>query len=346
MIVAVTWQYTILELGSATAGYRIARRAAAGYTPPRYQSGVDTLVSTPRQFTPDGNTWHRGAPSPIHYPPAVPYPNGFDYDFCFWSISAHDVVSMNTYASIVESANVTETFIGGAWVITANAYYFRNFDDGSGDEALFVDMFDITASAFVPPDFVDVTPDPTGALTAAGNNGYIDTGAQIAAGVSNRITVAARDQVGIYQFDHWLSVPTLRHAGDSSLPPLIGQPDPHDLVIGHNDDVTAFAFYNEVPLKPPREPWLYNPWWWIETHGGRLPGPTPGPWTSDIAAALALTNTAEMVSPAMRASVLRLAIEQLSHASTAITKAMRAPEGTPTRGGIAKATKARSERKR
>jgi hypothetical protein len=58
----------------------------------------------------------------------------------------------------------------------------------------------------------------------------------------------------------------------------------------------------------------------------------------DIAAVRALTTAAQMVSPALRNSVLKLAIEQLAHASSAIGKGMAAPKAS---GAVAKASKAK-----
>lgn len=324
MIIAVTWQYTILTLGSASTGYRVARRQAAGYVPPVFQSGIDTPSATPSQFSSGGDAWHRNAPPVIHYPVGLPFPNGFDYSLAFWTVSGHDLMSANSsFAQVVESPNANETFGGpSAWALTANAFYVRNFDEGGpGDEALFVDMFDITSGAFIAPDFVDVTPDPTGALTVAGNNGYIDTSTQIAAGANNRITVAARDQVINWKFDHWFSVAACQHAHDPANPPLVGQPGPHDLVVGQSDDLYAFAMYTKLPPSPPpRVPVDYDPWWWFKTHGGLVP-PGPGPqWREQYIAALALADAAGAASPQLRAEILELTLRQISLASTALKK--------------------------
>jgi hypothetical protein len=70
----------------------------------------------------------------------------------------------------------------------------------------------------------------------------------------------------------------------------------------------------------------YNPWWYIETHGGLIdPGPPP-PWLQFAAAALALASTAERVSPQLRASVLEVALQQVALTTAAIKKEIKASQ--------------------
>lgn len=69
---------------------------------------------------------------------------------------------------------------------------------------------------------------------------------------------------------------------------------------------------------------IYNPWWWIETHGGLVPPGPPPPWLQEFVAALTLAGMASRVPPQGRVGVLELALEQISIASAAIKKDIKA----------------------
>jgi hypothetical protein len=76
-----------------------------------------------------------------------------------------------------------------------------------------------------------------------------------------------------------------------------------------------------MPLIPPYP--IYNPWWWIETHGGTGPGPGPSPWARQLAAAMALAFAANKVAPKLQASVLEIALQQMSIATAALKKDLK-----------------------
>jgi hypothetical protein len=81
------------------------------------------------------------------------------------------------------------------------------------------------------------------------------------------------------------------------------------------------------PFRIPRDWYAYDMWWKIKTHGGLLP-PSPwpdpiGPWFAQFAAALSLADAARSVSPRLRASVLQLALQQISIASAALKKEIK-----------------------
>jgi hypothetical protein len=80
---------------------------------------------------------------------------------------------------------------------------------------------------------------------------------------------------------------------------------------------------NSIPIQVVVPPPTFNPWWWIETLGGLVP-PGPTPWMREIAGALSLAATSRAVSPKFRADVLELTLEQLSIASGAIKKEIKA----------------------
>ena len=91
----------------------------------------------------------------------------------------------------------------------------------------------------------------------------------------------------------------------------------------------AIAIYQQPHssvTKFPNQAALYNPWWWIETHGGLVPpGPAPT-WLLEFVAALTLAATAERVSPQLRTSVLEVALRQVSLTAAAIKKELKASQ--------------------
>lgn len=309
MITTVDWQYILLN-GDPTVGYRVKRRKG-GSLPPAVGSGTDTPMSD--------NWVSAPAPPLIHYAP-----DNRDYVFVFWSLVAHDAQSLQSAAQIQPGTVANDSHTGGQWTITAKAYYVWNFGVGGGDNALLIDAFDVQAGDFFPDDFVDVNPDPKGTLTVEANNGYIDTTTEIAQGQPPPlITVTARDFLPAKQFGYWLYWPNISplfYAFDPMSPPTVGTPNAHDIVVHYNDVVVAIALYDEVKqpvIVPPRE-YLYNPWWWIETHGGLVPPGPPDPWLREFGAAVMLAEVANRVSPQLRGRVLEVALEQMSLASATI----------------------------
>lgn len=177
-----------------------------------------------------------------------------------------------------------------------------------------------------------MNPDPKGALTTEANNGYIDTTTEIAQGSPPpAITVTARDLLPAEKFGYWLywpNVSPLFFGPDPNFRPTVGTPNPHDIVVHYNDVVVAIALYNEVKQPPfvlPRYA-IYDPWWYIKTHGGLTPPgpPDPFPWLQEFGAALALADAANAASPRLRAKVLEVVMEQLSIASATIKQQIAA----------------------
>jgi hypothetical protein len=313
MITSVNWQHILLN-GDSTTGYRVKKRT--GGPPPVVNSGIDT---------PGTDNWVSSpAPAKIHY-----NPDGKDYIFAFWSLSAHDMQSSQTSAQIQGGGTTAnDSHSGGQWVISAKAYYIWNFaggggTGGGGDTPLLIDAFDIQLGDFIGDDFVDVTPDQNGTLTADANNGFINTTADIAQGSS--LKVVARDALPAKAFGYWFNISALQLDGDPNNPATIGMPGNHDIVVHHNDRVVAFAFYNEVKqpqFVPPYEA-TYDPWWWIKTMGGRVPPPPRDPWFAQYIAVLTLAQAAEKVSPVLRARVLEVALEQLALTANTIKQEIK-----------------------
>jgi hypothetical protein len=252
---------------------------------------------------------------------------GVEYVRAFWSVTAHDTTSSQSSAQIQTgpTANDSHSGAGSSWAVTAKLYYVTlggGIVPGS-DGFLLIDAFDVQAGDFFGDDFADANPDPDHTLTPAANDGYIDTASQIQEGTA--LTVAARDRLSNRQFGYWWSIDALLVSANESDPPTVGSPDPHDIVVHHNDHVFAYAFYNEVERgwKLPPNYLLYNPWWWIETHGGLVPpGPTD-PFRIQIEAASRILEATNSLSAGVRAGGIELALHQLSVAQKALEQELK-----------------------
>ena len=314
MIASVNWQYVILRW-PAGGVYRVKKRT----------DGPAPVPDTGTDFV-NNDFWSRNAPLDRMY-------NNDRYIFAFWSITAQDMLSPQREAHLEFGRNASSSHPGhagmggGLWIVTAKAYYVRDIGLGGGNHGVFIDAFNIQAGDFIADDFVDVLPDDIArTLTASANNGYIDTTAQIVPGSTIQIT--ARDFLPSNKlFGYWQEVSSLLISSNPALPATVGVPDIHDIVAHNNDIVYAFAFYNEtVPTlrRVPIHYEIYDPWWWIRTHGGLTPPlPDPQPWLSLHAAALALSEAAERVSPKLKSKVLEIVLQQLSLTSAAIKKQIK-----------------------
>jgi hypothetical protein len=244
---------------------------------------------------------------------------GQEYVRAFWSVTAHDAMTGQGTAQIQPgTGTANDSHFGGSWTVSAKLYYiaFGGSGVGDGDGAVLIDGFDIQAGDFFLDDFVDVTPDPGHTLTPAANDGYIDTTAQIQQGTA--LTITARDGIPGKQFGYWWSIDSLLESANSATPATVGSPDSHDIVAHHGDVVVAFAFYNEVQGRrwiPPNY-WLYNPWWWIETHGGLVPPGPPDPFRLQLEAVSRIIEATSSLSGEVRARGIELALHQLSIAET------------------------------
>jgi hypothetical protein len=300
VIIKTYWQWLVLNF-DATTGYRVKRRTVK---PVIFNSGTDTI-----------DPWSQTAKSQIDY-------SGTTYDFAFWSITAQDTTSPQQTAQIQQGLTGNDSHSGGQWIVTANAYYIPHFGNGTtegGDGFVWIDAFDIQLGDFIPDDFVDVKPDPTGTLTVEANNGYIDTKKEITAGDS--ITIAARDMLHNKRFSNWLPLKVLGSA-------TVGTPDVHDIVAYNNDLVVAFSFYNEVPPGPPLYFVDWNRWAYILTGFGTQPpiGPVD-PFAREAAAALSLQVAAKTVAPQLQKRVLEISLEQLQLAVGTLQKQLNLLEG-------------------
>src|SRR6476660_2531332 len=132
MITNVTWQYILLT--SDVTGFRVKRRT--GGPPPLVGTGIDTPMSD--------NWVSAPAPAQIHY-----VPENRDYMFAFWSLTAYDAQSLQPAAQIQTGNTANDSHSGGAWTISAKAYYVWKFGQGGGPNALLIDAFDVQAGDFI-----------------------------------------------------------------------------------------------------------------------------------------------------------------------------------------------------
>lgn len=304
MILKINFQCFLLNFSSAT-GYRVKRRTTGPLVP--FDWGTVTV---------NADSW------PLQAPPA---PSG--YQFAFWSNTDQDTLSTQQTADIhgPTQPNWLPYHLGGAWNVSANAYYIPQFGGGvvGSDKFVWIDAFDIQLGDFIPDNFVDVTPDPTGTLTVEGNNGYIDTTTEITAGDS--ITITARDKLPGKQFGYWLQL--YLSSSNTLIPATVGHPDIHDVVAHKNDLVVAFSFYNEVPAQPRLN---INVWDELVVLALRLkqiqPEP-PGPqWAREVDSALTLGAASQSVAPKLRNKVLGIALEQLQLGAETLGKQLNLGE--------------------
>ena len=307
MIATVSWQYIILNGDNAT-GYRVKKRTG-GALPPVYNMGTDFVGS---------DSWNKTAEHVLQY-------GDRNYVFAFWSVTGHDMLSPQTEAHIglnryVDSSHPLLPQYGGAWDITAKAYYVWEFGIGGGDNALLIDAFDVQAGDFIADDFVDATPNE---FTKDANEGYIDTTLQIIEG--NAIQVRARNILPTNKsFGYWHEIASVGYSNNPATPVEVGTPTSQDIVVHYNDIVVAFAFYNELPLKlkKPSHDEIYDWAWWIKTHGGLI-REYFNPLTAELQAAILLTYMADTVSAKLRESVFQIVLKQIAIAAESIKNNMK-----------------------
>jgi hypothetical protein len=253
IITTVTWsEYAIGAPDGATGSHRAKLQGGQpNSTVSIFSSGTDFR---------DSPSWNRQAS-----PPTTEQLNGMTFQFAFWSVKLTRDDTGDSFTSIqqgseaivnVDSSDDTATFTG-----EAHAYYvWVPGDVGPGGPSIryvLIDAFDTTLNDFIPDDpFVDVftasdpggnnfisLPYPSDPLSAGANDlGYIDTDATIP--LSETVKISAMDPLGgsggmDKPFSTWLPVTVTGNA-------TVGQGNPHDIVVGHDDTVVAFAIYSEA----------------------------------------------------------------------------------------------------
>ncbi len=220
-------------------------------------------------------------------------------DLIFWSVTD------GTNGQVLPPTAINQTV--GALPLTITAWYFPVSGPGApGESEIIDDAFSANQGCFIDDTFVDVTSDPS--LTSNANVvGVVPT-------AKNQTLVAKNHVVSTAEpFYKWILNGTFMPVGNNTLQVSKG-------TVG-----IAIAVYQQSQSRivvDPRQYAAYNPWWWIETHGGLVPpGPNPSdPWTREIASAMILSDMVSRVSPQVRVGVLVSVLRQLSIANATIEK--------------------------
>jgi hypothetical protein len=225
--------------------------------------------------------------------------------FAFWSV-------VGAAGGPMFSTDTTVEVIAGPSDMQATAWYIEG--GGNGGPALLIDAFDVDIGDFVLDDFVNVVSDAS--LTAEANlDGIVPTTAQSE-------DVRAYTSIRAVPFDQWIVV--------EGTEPVTAE----DLDGTQDTSAIAFAMYQSPPggVKVP-SPNVGDVTWvsWGVTvdgggHSGRGPIPPWSPFVRDLAAGLALADSAASVDQSLRSSVLRLAADQVQLAASKITQHMQGGE--------------------
>ncbi len=237
------------------------------------------------------------------YIPLFPYTYGGGSGMAqliFWSITD------GTNGQVLPPNPINQTV--GSTPLNITAWYFPiSGPAGIGESAIIDDAFSANAGSFIDDTFVDVTSNPS--LTSDANViGIVPT--TTAQTLVAHTTVPSTPE----PFFKWILNGSFMPVGNTTLPV------PKDTV------GIAIAVYQQSGSRvTPNIPWYaaYNPWWWIETHGGLVPPGPSDPWTREIASAVALSDMASKVSPQVRVSVLESALKQMSVAAASIEKQIK-----------------------
>lgn len=224
--------------------------------------------------------------------------------FAFWSVvGAADGASFTTDPNLHVQVDSTD--------VQATAWYIEG-GPGTGAPELLIDAFDVDIGDFVLDDFVDVVTDPS--LTAEANlDGVVPT-------TTRTEDVRAYTSIRSVPFGRWIVA--------EGSEPVKGE----DLTGTERTSAIAFAMYQSPHggFRPPRSTLSEVTWvsWGVTVDGGGLTGRGPqppwGPFVRELAAGLALADTAAIVDRNMRGSVLQLAAEQVRIAAGNIAEHIQA----------------------
>ena len=152
--------------------------------------------------------------------------------------------------------------------LTITAWYFPISGPGvpGTGSAIIDDAFSANLGRFIDDTFVDVTSDPS--LTSNANVvGVVPTN------VAETLLAYANVVSTPEPFHVWVLNGGFGPVGNATL----------NVAKGTNG--MAVAIYQNPPPRIPPNIVAYNPWWWIETHGGLVP-PGPNPWEREMMATL------------------------------------------------------------
>ena len=260
-------------------------------------TATDDIVTPLETGATDGEPYEAWAPPVIEWTDAH---GKHTADFAFWS-----VVGAQGGASVTTDPSLDVTV--GATDVQAAAWYLPAGGNGNGGPAFYIDAFDVNEGRFFDEDFVTVSPDASLAANA-NESGVVPT--------TNAEDITAVAAIEGVPFADWTE---------------FVQPSPQvlteeDLHAGADTTAVAFAFY-----KSPASPEIHRPsqyatgtWvsWGVKVDGGGPTGRGPvepwGPFVRQLAAGLALADTAALVAPELRSAVSELAARQVTFASRQI----------------------------
>ena len=233
-------------------------------------------------------------------------------DFAFWS-----VVGAQGGASVTTEQSLDIT-VGGSDV-QASAWYLPSGGGGNGGPAFYVDAFDVNEGRFFNEDFVTVSPD--GSLSANAN----ETGVVPTATAEDITAVSAIEGVPFLDWTEFVQPSPQVVTGEDLHAPL-------------EETAVAFAFYQTPPSPETHRPNVseLGTWvsWGVKVDGGGPTGRGPvepwNPFVLQLAAGLALADTAKLVAPELRGAVSELAAKQVTLASRQIAGHI---EGGAMKGG-------------
>jgi len=220
--------------------------------------------------------------------------------FAFWSVvGAANGASFTTDPNLHVKVDSTD--------VQATAWYVELGTGVNGGHQLLIDAFDVDIGDFVLDDFVNVVTDSS--LTAEANaDGIVPT-------TSATEDVRAYTSIRGVPFDKWIVV--------EGAEPVTKE----DLTGAESTSAIAFAMY-QTPVPTPKRNFSEETWvaWSVMVdgggHTGRGPQPPWGPYVRELAAGLALADTAGFVDQGLRGAVLRLAGEQVQLAAQNIVHQM------------------------
>jgi hypothetical protein len=227
--------------------------------------------------------------------------------FAFWAVTG------SADGAFVDTDTQVDVHVGSTDVEVV-AWYLPTGGNGNGGPAYFIDAFDVNEGRFFDEDFVSISPD-AGLSANANETGVVPTG--------SAEDILAVGSITSVPFDDWTvfvaPAPQVQQATN--------------LHAAAQATAVAFAFYrtpDRVIVKPPRDHYAAGTWvsFGVTVDGGgptgRGPVPPWDPYIRELAAGLALADTARLVSPELRGQLTRLASEQVELATKQITAAMGA----------------------
>jgi hypothetical protein len=221
----------------------------------------------------------------------------------FWSVTDGSTGEVQPPAALTQTV--------GALPLQIGAWYFPISGpgvDGPGS-AIIVDAFSAAQGGFIDDTFVDVTSDAS-LTTNANVVGIVPTNS--AETLQAKLSVVSTPE----PFSQWIVNSTLMPVGNNILN------------VAQGASGIAVAVYQKPKNLTPKLPWeaMYNPWWWIETHGGLVP-PGPGPqWLTAIAPLFALARATSAMSRQLHVETLEIVLKQLANVGTAVKAEIKSLE--------------------